>query len=50
MGGKYEIRFYVKRDVYEMPSDKYDTVYTNSWFEFIKIRLTKNIIYYKVCK
>lgn len=40
MGGKYEIRFIEGLGIRE--------VYTNSWFEFMKIRLTKEIIYYKV--
>jgi hypothetical protein len=44
MGGKYEIRFYDKNDdIYG-----YTTIYTNSWFEFMKLRLTKKLIYYKV--
>lgn len=41
MGGKYEIRYYYDRYNYE-------TVYTNSWLEYIKLRLTKKVIYYKV--
>lgn len=45
MGGKYEIRYY--EDAQE---HGYYTIYTNSWFEFIKIRLTKRVIYYKIHK
>lgn len=30
-------------DIYE-----YNTIYTNSWFEYIKLRLTKRIIYWIV--
>jgi hypothetical protein len=45
MGGRYEVRFYVKDD--EGLQD-YNTVYTNSWVEFIKLRITKRVIYYKV--
>ena len=48
MGGKYEVRHWIDNptedDIY-----KYHTVYTNSWFEYMKFRLTKRIIYYKVC-
>lgn len=47
MGGKYEIRYYLE-DVTEDDFNNYNTVYTNNWFEFIKLRLTKRIIYYKV--
>lgn len=43
MGGKYEIRFY---DF----NGNYQTIYTNSWFEFAKIKLTKNWIYFKIYK
>lgn len=42
MGGKYEVRYltdYGTRDVY-----------TNNWFQFMKLRLTTNVIYYKVYK
>jgi hypothetical protein len=48
MGGKYEIRFYCKFD--EDLQRDYDTVYTSSWLEFMKLRLTKKVIYYKVYK
>ena len=41
MGGKYEIRYY-SDDV------QYITDYTNSWLRFIRLRLTKKIIYFKV--
>ena len=43
MGGKYEVRYYIK---YDSETQKhYETVYTNSWLEFIKLRLTKKVIY-----
>lgn len=44
MGGKYEIRFY------DSGKERlgYWDVYTNSWFKFMKLRLTKKLIYYKV--
>ena len=41
MGGKYEIRYYNK-------DAEYFTEYTNSWFRFIQLRLTKKIIYFKI--
>ena len=44
MGGKYEIRYQDKDDDLK----GYTTVYTNSWIEFIWLRMTENIIYYKV--
>lgn len=62
MGGKYEIRYYL--DPEKIPTcgkEKhcippcvhegitYETIYTNSWFEYMKLRLTKKVIYYKVC-
>lgn len=40
MGGKYEIRYEENNDVF--------TTYTNSFWEFIKLRLTKKLIYYKI--
>jgi len=47
MGGKYEVRYYIDNptedDIYD-----YNTVYTNSWFTYMKLRLTKKIIYYCV--
>ena len=43
MGGKYEIRYYDGNQ-----PNGYISAYTNSWFKFIKIRLTKKLIYYKV--
>lgn len=47
MGTKYEIRYWRESagpdDFYD-----YDTARTNSWWEFIKIRLTRKIIYYTV--
>lgn len=47
MGGKYEIRFFNKE---AGPDDFYDfdTIHTNSWLEFMKIRLTRKVIYYTV--
>ena len=42
MGGKYEIRYYTK--------EHYTSEFTNSWFRFMKLRLTKKVIYYKVIK
>jgi hypothetical protein len=47
MGGKYEIRYYLYKD--PTTNWSFETIYTNSWIEFIKLRLTKKIIYYKVC-
>ena len=46
MGGKYEVRFYSDQDL-ELGRD-YITVWTNSWFEFMLLRITKKVIYYKV--
>lgn len=42
MGGKYEVRYYTK--------EHYTSEFTNSWFRFMKLRLTKKVIYYKVIK
>lgn len=42
MGGKYEIRY---EDIYNSANGYYTTIYTNS---FIKLRLTKKLIYYKI--
>lgn len=42
MKEKYEINYYDTKD-----KKKY-TVYTNRFIEFILIRLTKEVIYYKV--
>ena len=42
MGGKYEVRYYTENN--------YRSEYTNSWFHFMKLRLTKKVIYYKVIK
>jgi len=47
MGGKYEVRYYIDSPT-EDDFYNYTTVYTNSWFEFLKLRLTKKIIYYCV--
>lgn len=43
MGGKYEVRYYDDSELYG-----YTTVYTNSWIEFMRLRITKKLIYYKV--
>jgi hypothetical protein len=43
MGGRYEVRF---EDAKQL--NGYVSVYTNSWFEFMKLRLSKKVIYYKV--
>lgn len=40
MGGKYEVRYELGLGIQDL--------YTNSWFEFMKVRLTKKVIYYKV--
>lgn len=45
MRGKYEIRY---EDIYNSANGCYTTIYTNSFIEFIKLRLTKKLIYYKV--
>lgn len=46
MGGKYEIRFYSNSDIAKL-NGGFETIYTNSFIEFIKLRLTKKLIYYK---
>jgi len=47
MGGKYEVRYYIdnltENDLYD-----YETIYTNNWFTYMKLRLTKRIIYWCV--
>lgn len=43
MGGKYEIRYWLNKGETEV-----ETLYMNSWLEFMKIKLTKKVIYYKV--
>ena len=45
MGGKYEIRY---EDIYNSANGYYITEYTNSFWKFIKLRLTKKLIYYKI--
>lgn len=40
---KYEIRFYINHT-----SNGTNTVQTNNWFEFMWLRLTKDVIYYRV--
>lgn len=47
MGGRYEIRFYSNTKL-ARANGGYETVYTNSFIEFIELRLTKKLIYYKV--
>ena len=42
MGGKYEVRYFLDGN------GNYNSVYTNSWFEFMRLRITKKVIYYKV--
>ena len=42
MGGKYEVRYYTD------DSGNYGSDYTNSWVEFMWLRITKKVIYYKV--
>jgi hypothetical protein len=43
MGGKYEVRYYDTDG-----ANGYKGIYTDSWFIFMKTRLTKKVIYYKV--
>jgi len=46
MGGKYEVRYWL-----DHPTEDgigYNTVYTNSWLVYMKLRLAKRIIYYCV--
>lgn len=40
MGGKYEIRYEKDGEIHN--------VYTNSWWRFMRMRLKRNVIYYKV--
>lgn len=47
MGGKYEIRFYSNTELARI-NGGYETIYTNSFIEFMKLRLTKKLIYYKI--
>ena len=46
MGGKYEVRYFNK----DFTISEYTTDYTNSWLEFMRLRLTNKVIYYKVYK
>lgn len=48
MGGKYEIRYYISRKKSFEDWENIGEIYTNSWFEFMKLRLTKKLIYFKV--
>lgn len=47
MGGKYEVRFYSNSEIAKI-NGGYETIYTNNFIEFIKLRLTKKLIYYIV--
>ena len=47
MGGKYEIRFYSNTELAKI-NGGYETIYTNSFLKFIKLRITKKIIYYTI--
>lgn len=47
MGGKYEIRFHSNSELGKL-NGGFETIFTNNWFEFMKLRITKNVIYYKV--
>lgn len=42
MGWKYEVKYLNGLGVQDL--------YTNNWFEFIKTRIAKKVIYYKVYK
>ena len=42
---KYEIRFYVNPELKEAG---YKTILTDSFFTFMRLRLTKKVIFYKV--
>jgi hypothetical protein len=46
MGGKYELRFYSNSELAKL-NGGYETVYTNSFIEFLKLRFTKKLIYFK---
>ena len=48
MGGKYEIRYYSNTDLAKQLNNGIETRYTSNWFEFIWVRLTRKVIYYKV--
>lgn len=41
MGGKYEIRYHTSENTYA-------TTFTNKWLKFMKLRITKKVIYYTV--
>lgn len=45
MGGKYEIRYF---DIYNSENGYFTTIYTDSFMKFLKLRLTKRLIYYKI--
>lgn len=45
MGGKYEIRYH---DIKNSANGFFTTIYTNNWFEFMRLRITKKLIYFKV--
>jgi hypothetical protein len=46
MGGKYEVRYYTPKDTRDFA--EYRSEYTNSFFRFAKLMLTKKVIYFKV--
>ena len=46
MGGKYEIRYYPDRK--RTGYTDYRTEYTNSFWIFAKLMITKKIIYFKI--
>ena len=48
MGGKYEVRYYVEKDLEDPYDNGYSTEYFNSFVHFIKLITTKKVIYYKV--
>lgn len=48
MGGKYEVRYYSNTDLAQQLNNGIETIYTNNWFEFMWVRLTKKVIYYRV--
>ena len=49
MGGKYEVRYYLPGNVDDFPN--YLTEYTNSFVRFLKLMVTKKVIYFKIiCK
>lgn len=49
MGGRFEVRYYVVKNKLNilMPCD-YITEYTNSFLRFLKLMVTKQVIYFKI--